>query len=66
MKKIIFILIIFVMFIGNIKADNIVDLNKKGSISINLKGENNIVGAEIQIIQIGKVNNKYIFIDKID
>lgn len=56
MKKIIFILIIFVMFIGNIKADNIVDLNKKGSISINLKGENNIVGAEIQIIQIGKVN----------
>ena len=56
MKKIIFILIIFVMFIGNIKADNIVDLNEKGSISINLKGENNIVGAEIQIIQIGKVN----------
>ncbi len=56
MKKTIFILIIFVMFIGNIKADNIVDLNKKGSISINLKGENNIVGAEIQIIQIGKVN----------
>lgn len=56
MKKIIFILIIFVMFIGNIKADNIVYLNNKGSISINLKGENNIVGAEIQIIQIGKVN----------
>lgn len=56
MKKIIFILIIFVMFIGNIKADNIVYLNNKGSISINLKGENNIVRAEIQIIQIGKVN----------
>ena len=56
MKKIIFTLITLVAFLGIVKADNIVDLNKKGSISITLKGETPVIGAEIEIIKIGKVS----------
>lgn len=56
MKKIIFTLITLVAFLGIVKADNIVDLNKKGSISITLKGEIPVIGAEIEIIKIGKVS----------
>lgn len=56
MKKIIFTLITLVAFLGIVKADNIVDLNKKGSISITLKGEAPVIGAEIEIIKIGKVS----------
>ena len=56
MKKIMFTLITLVAFLGIVKADNIVDLSKKGSISITLKGETPVIGAEIELLKIGKVS----------
>lgn len=56
MKKIMFTLITLIAFLGIVKADNIVDLSKKGSISITLKGETPVIGAEIELLKIGKVS----------
>lgn len=64
MKKIIFTLIAFAAFLGIVDADSIVDLHKKGSISITLKGETPVINAEIEVIKIGKVsivNNNLLF-----
>lgn len=64
MKKIMFTLITLIAFLGIVKADNIVDLNKKGGISITLKGETPVIGAEIELLKIGKasiVNNNLSF-----
>lgn len=54
--KIIIILFIFLLKLYPVKADDIIDLNKKASLSITLKEENKIDGAEIQIIQIGNID----------
>ncbi len=64
MKKLLFTLLLMISSIGIIQAQNIVDLTQKGSINIILKGESNVVGAEIEIIKIGKPvikNNNLLF-----
>lgn len=67
MKKIIFILMIFIFSISIVKADQIIDLNKKGSITLTLFEEKDklfVEGAEIEIIKIANadiINNNLTF-----
>ena len=67
MKKLILIILCLFSSLNLVKADELVDLNKKGSISITLKEEENnkyVSGAEIEIIKIGEaktLNNNLLF-----
>ena len=67
MKKIIFILMIFIFSISIVKADQIIDLNKKGTITLTLFEEKDklfVEGAEIEIIKIANadiINNNLTF-----
>lgn len=67
MKKIIFTLLIFIFSISIVKADQIIDLNKKGTITLTLFEEKDklfVEGAEIEIIKIGNadiINNNLAF-----
>lgn len=67
MKKLILIILCLFSSLNLVKADELVDLNKKGSISITLKEEENnkyVSGAEIEIFKIGEaktLNNNLLF-----
>ena len=67
MKKIIFTLLIFIFSISIVKADQIIDLNKKGTITLTLFEEKDklfVEGAEIEIIKIANadiINNNLTF-----
>lgn len=71
MKKLILIIFCLLVSLNIVKADELVDLDKKGSISITLKEEENnlyVNGAEIEIIKIGeaKIENNNLLFDYVN